>query len=185
MNTPDIIFSVILLLFTINGFRRGLIKEIARLTGLFLSCIIASKYHIDIIPTIEKYFINEKVIQILSFLILFFIAIIIINIISLSIQKFFEIIYLGWLNKLLGSLLGFIKGLIVISIIIFCMDALPNETIKKIENQSTIYNVGSSIKNKLLAGTDTYNTNNLIDLNKITKDFQSMDIPILDSLIKK
>tara|TARA_Y100000814_G_scaffold44672_1_gene27860 strand:- start:73 stop:630 length:558 start_codon:yes stop_codon:yes gene_type:complete len=185
MNTPDIIFSIILLLFTVNGFRKGLIKEIARLTGLFLSCIIASKYHIDIIPAIEKYFINEKVIHILSFLILFSIAIIIINVISLSIQKFFEIIYLGWLNKLLGSLLGFIKGLIVISIIIFCMDALPDEIIKKIEDQSTIYKVGVGIKNKLLAETGNYNTTNLIDLNKISKDFQSMDIPILDSLIKK
>jgi len=185
MNAPDTIFSIILLFFTIHGFRKGLIKEVARLLGLFLSCIIASNYQVYLIPFIEEYFINEKVLQIISFLIIFFISIIIINIISFTIQKIFEIIYLGWLNKLLGSLLGFIKGLIVISIIIFCMDALPNETIKKIEEQSIIYKVGGGIRNKLLLGSNTYNPNNLIDLNKITKDFQSMDIPILDSLIKK
>ena len=185
MNTPDIAFSIILMLFTINGFRKGLIKEIARLTGLFLACLIASRYNDKMIPLIEQYFINQNVIHILSFLIIFFISIIIINIISLTIQKIFEIIYLGWLNKLLGSLLGFIKGLIVISIIIFCMDALPDEIIKKIEAQSTIYKVGTGIKNKLIVAENIYNSDTIIDLNKIAKDFESMDIPILDSLIKK
>ena len=185
LDIPDILFSIILLLFTINGFRKGFIKEIARLTGLFFACIIASRYHIELIPFIEKYFINEKAIYIIAFLIIFFVAIIIINILSSLIQKFFEIIYLGWLNKLLGSLLGFIKGLLVISIIIFCMDVLPKETIKKIENQSIIYKVGKDIKNKLLKETAHYDTENLIDFNKISKEFESMDIPILDSLINK
>tara|TARA_B100000401_G_C52782896_1_gene709218 strand:+ start:1032 stop:1589 length:558 start_codon:yes stop_codon:yes gene_type:complete len=185
MNTPDILFSIILLIFTINGFRRGLIKEIARLAGLFISCFIASKYYIELIPLIENYFINVKVIEIISFLIIFFISIIIINIVSLSIQKFFEIIYLGWLNKLLGSLLGFIKGLIVVSIIILCMDVLPTETIKKIEKQSSIYKVGKNIQEKIFVGTANYDSNSLIDLNKITKDFESIEIPSLDSLIKK
>ena len=185
VNMPDILLSVILLFFTINGFRRGLIKEIARLTGLFFACLISSKYHIELIPFIEEYFINEKVIQIISFLIIFTLSIIIINLIFLFIQKIFEIIYLGWLNKLLGSLLGFIKGLIVISIIIFCMDVLPNETIQQIEKQSIIYKVGKGIRDKILVETNTYNSNNLIDFNKISKDFESISIPGLDSLIKK
>ncbi len=182
MNTPDILFSIILLICTINGFRKGLIKEIARLAGLFISCLVASKYYIQIIPFLEDYFISEKVIEIISFLTIFFATIIIINLIFLTIQKFFEIIYLGWLNKLLGCLLGFIKGLIVISIIIFCMDVLPNDTMKKIENQSTIYNVGKSIQRRILFETNSYNS---INLNKISKEFQSIQIPSLDSLIQK
>ena len=185
LDIPDILFSIILLLFTINGFRKGLIKEITRLIGLFLSCIIASRYHIELIPFIEEYFINEKVIYIIAFLIIFFIAFIVINILSSLIQKFFEIIYLGWLNKLLGSLLGFIKGLLVISIIIFCMDVLPEETINKIEEQSIIYKVGKDIKNKLLKETANYDSKNLIDFDKISKEFESINIPILDSLINK
>ena len=185
MNIPDILFSIILLLFTINGLRRGLIKEMARLIGLFFGCLIASKYHIDLIPIVGEYFINEKVVQIISFLIIFFLAVIIINLISLTIQKFFEMIYLGWLNKLLGSLLGFIKGLIVISIIIFCMDILPDETLKKINEQSVMYKVGKSIRDKILIRTNSYDPNNFINLDKISKDFESIEIPILDSLIKK
>ena len=185
MNIPDILFSTILLFLTINGFRRGLIKEIARLTSLFLACFISSKYYSKIIPIIEEYLINEKAIQIISFLLIFFLSIIVINIISYSIQKFFEIIYLGWFNKLLGSLLGFIKGLIVISIIIFCMDILPEETIQKIEKQSLIYKVGKNIRDKILVETDEYDSKSLFDFDKISKDFETIDIPLLDSLIKK
>jgi len=185
MSMPDILFSIILLIFTINGFRTGLIKEIARLVGLFISCIIASKYYAELTPFIEQYFINEKAIQVISFLIIFFLSIIIINLISITIQKFFEIIYLGWLNTLLGTLLGFIKGLIAVSVIIFCMDVLPEETIKKIESQSVIYKIGNRIRERLLVSSKQYNSDDLIDFNKITKDFESVNIPSLDSLIKK
>ena len=65
------------------------------------------------------------------------------------------------------------------------MDILPNETIQRIEEQSIIYKVGQSIKNQILVGVNTYDSNNLIDFNKITKDFQAIDIPLLDSLIRK
>ena len=82
MNTPDILFSIILLIFTINGFRRGLIKEVARLGGLFIGSLISSKYHMQLTPFLEDYFVNEKAIQIISFLIIFFTSIIIINLVS-------------------------------------------------------------------------------------------------------
>ena len=184
MNMPDILFGIILLLFTINGFRRGLLKEIARLTGLFLGCLIGTKYHDKLIPFLEQYLMNEQIIQIISFFIIFLISVVTINFISLSIQKIFELIYLGWLNKLLGSLLGFLKGLIIISIIIFCMDILPRETLEKINEQSIIYQVGKSIQQIILLETSQYNSNDIIDLNKITKGLDSIEIPKLDSLIK-
>ena len=118
---PDILFTIILLYFTVRGFLNGLIKEISRLGGLILSCYLASEYHEKLIPLIQQYFITEETAQVISFLILFFLIIIIIKFLSSFTQKFFEFVYLGWLNKLLGALLGFTKGLVVLSILIFCM----------------------------------------------------------------
>ena len=109
-------------------------------------------------------------------------SIISINILSSTIQKLFELIYLGWLNKLLGSLIGFLKGLIVISIIIFCMDVLPEKTIKKMKAESTIYKVGSNLKDMIFSGIN-YDMQNAIDLNKISKEIENTFID-LDSLIK-
>ena len=48
-----------------------------------------------------------------------FIIVFIIGIIAASIQKFFEFILLGWLNRLLGVLIGLLKGLVVVSLVIF------------------------------------------------------------------
>ena len=183
ISTPDILFSLILLFFTINGFRRGLISEIARLTGLFLACFIASKYYNNLTPIIENYLMNEKLIQIAAFLILFFSTIIIINLLSSTIQKLFEFIYLGWLNRLLGSLIGFIKGLIIISILILCIDALPKKTIAKLNEESIIYKVSNNIKEIILSDVNT-NIHNSIDLKKISKEFEN-NLINLDSLYKK
>jgi len=184
ISAPDILFGLILLFFTINGLRRGLISEIARLSGLFVACFTASNYHNELIPFIEEYFINEKIIQISAFLIIFFLTIIIINILSSLIQRLFEFIYLGWLNRLLGSLIGFIKGLIIISVIIFCMDALPEQTLNKIKKESVIYKVGTNIKDVLLSGVN-YEIPNTIDFEKISKQFETINLPVLDSLISK
>tara|TARA_Y100001970_G_C14230561_1_gene858374 strand:- start:2370 stop:2930 length:561 start_codon:yes stop_codon:yes gene_type:complete len=183
-STPDILFSIILAFFTITGFRRGFISEIARLTSLFASCYIASKYYYTLTPIIGQYFVNDKITQVTAFLALLITTIIIINILSSIVQRIFEFIYLGWLNRLIGSLIGFIKGLIVISIIIFCMEILPEETIMKIKNESTIYKVGENIKDVVLSQAN-YNVNNKIDFKKISDGFDLIEVPSLDSLINK
>jgi len=185
-STPDILFGIILLFFTITGFRRGFISEIARLTSLFASCYVASKYYYTLTPIIGQYFVNDKITQVAAFLTLLITTIIIINILSSIIQRIFEFIYLGWLNRLIGSLIGFIKGLIVISIIIFCMEILPEETIVKIHNESTIYKVGENIKDVILSQTN-YDINNKIDFKKFKKISDSLELieAPLDSLISK
>ena len=177
---PDIIFGAILLFFIINGYRKGLIDEIARLTSLVIGCFIAKTYYIVLIPYIEEYFINQNLIQIIAFLIIFFISVILINILCSLIQKLFEIAYLGWLNRLLGALLGFIKGIIVITIIILCMDILPKKLIIKVKEESIIYSVGNNLKENYLQLSNNIN----IPYNKINiEQFKGIKIHSLDSLI--
>ena len=192
---PDILFSLVLLYFTINGLLRGLIKEITGLISLFISCYIASEYHGKLDFLINKYHIisNHNYSQIVAFLIIFFTTIIIIKILSSLIQGFFEFVYLGWLNKLLGALLGFIKGLVIISIIIFCFGAMPfdEKTINQINDDSSIYRMGDRIKKNLLKNAT--NKQNLINQNiindfkmkyeKVKKVFEPInEPPVLDSL---
>ena len=174
LSTPDILFSCILLFFIFNGLRRGLIVEISRLTALFAGCSLGSRYYTYLTPFIEEYFINEKVVQIISFLVIFFSILIIINILSSTIQKLFELIYLGWLNRILGALIGILKGLIIISIIIFCMDVLPQNTIKKIEDESMIYKIGDNLRELFFSGINN-NLSNAIDINNIENSFFLLD----------
>ena len=42
---PDIIISLILAFFTLNGFRHGFIEEMGRILSLIGGFILASKFH--------------------------------------------------------------------------------------------------------------------------------------------
>lgn len=152
INIPDILFSLILIYFTINGLFKGLIKEITDLAGLFISCYIASEFHEKLNFIINKYNIitDEKNSQIIAFIIIFLTSIMIIRILSSLVQKFFEFVYLGWLNRLLGSLLGFIKGFLVVSVIIFCLGIMPAKIINQLNEDSSIYRIGNNMKKYFL-----------------------------------
>ena len=180
---PDILFSLILLYFTINGLLKGLIKEITGLVSLFISCYIASEYHGKLYSLINTYLISDdNYSQIIAFFIIFFTAIIIIKILSSLIQGFFEFVYLGWLNKLLGALLGFIKGLIIISIIIFCLGAMPfdEKTINQIHDDSSIYRIGNNIKKYLLKNA-TDRQDFLKDLKNLKKEYHKLESNVIES----
>ena len=175
-NIPDLLFSLVLIYFTINGLFKGLVKEITDLTGLFISCYIASEYHENLDSLINEYqiILDKTNSQIIAFIITFIVTIVIIKILSSLIQKFFEFAYLGWLNKLLGSLLGFIKGFTIISIIIFCLGMLPVKVIEKLNSDSTIYQIGSSIKNYLL--NNAVNIHNEINEKGLSATLQNQSV---------
>jgi len=178
INIPDILFSLILIYFTIKGLFKGLIKEITDLAGLFISCCIASEFHEKLNFIINKYNIitDEKNSQIIAFIIIFLISIITIRILSSLIQKFFEFVYLGWLNRLLGSLLGFIKGLLVVSVIIFCLGIMPTKIINQLNDDSTIYKIGNNIKKYFLK--NAVNIQNEINDKGLSKIIQEKSLEI-------
>ena len=67
-------------------------------------------------------------------------------------QKFIELVLLGWLNRLLGLLLGLLKGFLIISLMIFIIQALPLNFDKdkiireKLERESVMYQICNHVK---------------------------------------
>ena len=65
-------------------------------------------------------------------------------------QKIFELILLGWLNRLLGTLLGLIKGILVVSIIIFILEIAPTQIREKLQADSELYKICNKVKNQVI-----------------------------------
>ena len=148
---PDIAITIILGFFAFNGLRHGFIEEIGRLISLASGFIMASKFHHLIIPHIP--YIETETLQItLAYLIVFLTTIIIISFFIRALQKFIELVFLGWLNRLLGLLLGLLKGFLIVSLLIFIINAIPiklndNETIRnKFERESVMYQICNQVK---------------------------------------
>lgn len=127
MNSLDIFFLIIIIIFFLRGLFRGLALELISLSGLILGYLIAITY-LDILSTlILKYIptLPNAAANIISFAIIFIITNIILRFVANVLTRTLKYALLGWLNRLLGGLFGILKSLILLSIIVFLISLIP------------------------------------------------------------
>ena len=85
------------------------------------------------------------------------------------VQKFIELVLLGWLNRLLGVLLGLLKGFLITSLLIFIIQAIPikidkeNTIREKMEKESVMYQICNHVKDLVILTIPMDNKLNLLD----------------------
>ena len=115
------------------GIKRGFLEEIGRILGLAFSIIISFNNYLNLSEIILVWTsLNQKGILIISYLIIFIISIQFFRLISKILQFLFISKSTKMMNKLLGALFGFFKGMIFISIFIWFFELIPNHKISKI-----------------------------------------------------
>ena len=116
MNIVDIIVLILLIYAIIRGFVKGFIKEISGMIALVIGLIGSLKFSTVLGKKIGPYLdFNTKSIQIISFILLFLVIIYSISLLAKMITKTLKLIALGWINRILGGLFGFLKWLIILS----------------------------------------------------------------------
>ena len=133
MNTLDIIFLIILGTLLIRGMFRGLMREIASILGLVLGFFLANTYHAELVPYVQQFIETEGYAQALSYLAIFFGTMICVFIMATLFKQFLKLIMLGWFDRLGGGGLGFLKGLLLCSIILMVLTTFlsPNASVLK------------------------------------------------------
>ena len=181
INPPDIIISSVLLFFSFNGFRNGFIVEIGRIISIIIGFIVSSKFHFLLLPYIKIYITEEKLQTMVAYIACFIITVIIVSIVIQIIQKFIDLIFLGWLNRILGFLLGLLKGFLVVSIMIFIIQSIPftldkEDSIKnKLENNSIMYQICNHVKELIILTPPIQNHINILQQKtKILSDEESI-----------
>ena len=115
------------------GLKRGFLEEISRILGLAFSIIISFNNYLNLSEIISKWTsLNQKGVLIISYLIIFIISIQFFRLISKILQFLFISKSTKMMNKLLGALVGFFKGMIFISIFVWFFELIPNHRISKI-----------------------------------------------------
>ena len=137
LNPIDIILIITLLTFVIFGYKNGLLielqKTISLLLGIILTGIILNKLSFKFI------FLQSKVdiLYLSCFLITMVITILIVNFLLNVIMERIDLNEIDfYLNIFLGATIAFIKGIIIISLLIFIFDTTPIEK----HNKDKIYN---------------------------------------------
>ena len=114
MNWLDIVIIIFLILSVVSGIIGGLIKAIFGLVGLIVGVILAGRYYVSLADHLG-FISNDDTARIVAFIIIFAAVCIVAMLLGLILTKIVSKIKLGWINRLLGGVLGLFTGAISIA----------------------------------------------------------------------
>jgi membrane protein required for colicin V production len=123
----DIIVLAVIGILTIAGLLSGMVKQLFGLAGVIGGYMLAMKYY----QFCSKYLMSfhPGTARALSFIAIFLACIILAHIIGWLVGKFVTTTGLGFLNRIGGGLLGFVKGCLIVCVAVMVLNAfLPADT---------------------------------------------------------
>jgi len=122
LNYLDIFIICALAFGFMRGYLKGLVMEVSSIIALLLGVygsIKFSDFTYNFVSTrfpetIES--IDEHYLKIASFVLTFFLIIILISLIGKAVTKILKMVFLGFINKILGGFFGMIKFSLILSI---------------------------------------------------------------------
>ncbi len=153
MNLLDAICLLLIIGFSFWGLIRGFIREAFSLGGIilgvFLGLSLNAGFGAILTPLLG---VEADMGQILAFIIIFLLVSLLISLLGVLVKKAAKFVLLGWLDRLLGLVFGFVKGVLIASVVCFLLVALPIPDMDK--------NVEGSKVGPLVIGVApaTYNT---------------------------
>jgi membrane protein required for colicin V production len=153
MNTIDIVLGIILIIAFFLGFKKGLLRTLTSLIGLVVGVYCAMYFSDYVKVYIEKWFTwSEDLISLASFLVTFFIIMLLFSILGRLLTKVADFAMLGIFNKLGGGIFNALKFAFLISVIFMFVNASENYSIlseEKREN-SRLYEPVASLAPAIL-----------------------------------
>ena len=111
------------------GLMRGAVKEVFSLASWVIAFIVAKLFSVQLARFLESAVGNSSLRLLTAFIILFIFTLIIMGLISLLIASAVKKIGLGPLDRLLGTVIGFLRGVVIMLILVVLggMTALPQQ----------------------------------------------------------
>lgn len=138
MNTIDIVIGLILVIAFFMGFRKGLLRVLASLVGLVVA-VYCAMYFADYVQVyLLKWFDwSVDLNRIASFLITFFLVIILFALVGRVLTKVADFVMMGLFNKLLGGVFNVLKIIFLLSVIFMFVNASENYQILTAEKRDS------------------------------------------------
>ena len=129
MSYLDLFFGLAIAWGAYSGFSKGLIKELASILGVIIGVFLAKNYYPYLDIKLKPIFESEAgFISILSAILIFLLTIMVFKIIANFLTKFLKIIALGLLNRIIGSVFGIFKTVLLLCILVFIFSNINNVT---------------------------------------------------------
>ena len=122
MTNLDIFITLFILFWTLYGFFRGFISELVSIICWLSAIYFSANYFSLPADFIDEYINSPQISNILAFLLIFISAFIVSAILGFIFSKFISVVGLGSMNKILGLIFGFLKGMVFMLIIVYLLN---------------------------------------------------------------
>lgn len=141
MTTLDIIILVVLGAGAIVGFSKGFLKQLASLLGLVAGLLIAKALYATVA---ERVFLpltdSLTVAQGIAFVVIWLAVPLAFLLLASLLTKAMEAVSLGWVNRLLGAVLGALKATLLVSLLVCVVEYIDtdNTILNKTKKQESV-----------------------------------------------
>ena len=123
MNPFDTVIIVILGYCIIRGFFRGLIKEVASIIGVIGGFYAGYTYYSVVARYLSEWIPSQTYSNILGFMFLFCGVFVAVSLMGVILKYLMNIAFMGWIDRISGTIFGAAKGILITSIILVILTA--------------------------------------------------------------
>jgi len=135
----DIIYAALLIMAVVKGLKKGLAMAIFSTAALIIGLAAALKLSAVVAVYLEKNIeVSSKWLPFLSFALVFFAVVIIVNWAGKAVEKTFELAFLGAANRIGGVMVYLLLYTIIYSVLLFYAEKIKVLRTENI-NQSIVY----------------------------------------------
>ena len=110
MSILDIVLLIILALGAFSGFRKGFVMEIVSILAFILAIIGSFKLLQEGMTFMQEQFdVSGKLLPYLTFIIIFILIILVVNLLGKALKKILDMTLLGSFDNLAGAVIGLFK----------------------------------------------------------------------------
>ena len=122
MNWLDVVIVLTIVVFVLSAYAAGLIREAVTLVGMIAGIVIAGLLYDNLAAEFSA---DDDTALAVSFFVLFGSVYLIAQICAYVLKKGASLIMLGWLNHIGGAFFGFLKGVLVVEVVVLVFAAYP------------------------------------------------------------
>jgi membrane protein required for colicin V production len=119
MQIIDIIISTLLVVGLLMGLVKGLVKQVTSLAGLVCGLLVGRAFYMPVGGFFVKIFkLSVEASHITAFVLILILVPLLFSLVGWLLSKLLSAISLGWINRLLGGLVGVLKFALLAGVII-------------------------------------------------------------------
>ncbi len=150
MTFLDIVIAIPLVIFIWKGWHKGLVFEVANLPGLIVGIYCAVHFSCKVAGWLNM---DSDTPVLLSFFVTFLLVIFASHLLGKCIEKFLKLVKVGFLNNLLGGLIGMLECVCILSVLIYYIEIIDKHEIvltHQAKVESKLYKPVNRTGNKLI-----------------------------------